>query len=53
MLMSVVVSIRISEYYATLQYQNADTNPRFLTVAGAYMSNVLNGKSNGEEKDTA
>lgn len=26
---------------------------RFLPVAGAYMLNVLDGKSNGEEKDEA
>jgi sarcosine oxidase/L-pipecolate oxidase len=35
--------------------QDYDTNDlfRFLPVAGAYMCNVLAGKSNGEEKDAA
>lgn len=35
--------------------QNCSTNDltRFLPVAGAYMCNVLTGKGNGEEKDTA
>jgi sarcosine oxidase/L-pipecolate oxidase len=32
---------------------DADNLHRFLPVAGAYMCNVLVGKSNGEEKDTA